>query len=211
MTGVLARIDHLVYAARDLDLAIDALERRLGVRAAPGGSHPGRGTRNALLALGPASYLEILAPDPAQLRAPTRRWLGVDEVHEPRLTTWAVKATNLAQRAALAKAQGIPLGEVRQGARTRMDGVQLSWELTEAPQLIAGGLVPFFIDWGQSPHPAETAAQGLQLVELRGEHPQPASVRQMLDALGIKMRVESAPATALVASVQSPMGTVELR
>ena len=49
-------IDHLVFAAPDLDRAVDDLAARFGVRASAGGKHTGRGTHNALLSLGPATY-----------------------------------------------------------------------------------------------------------------------------------------------------------
>ena len=53
------------------------------------------------------------------------------------------------------------------GSRRRTDGVLLSWRYTDPQTVLADGLVPFFIDWGQSPHPARTAAQGASPIALR--------------------------------------------
>ena len=85
--SALDQIDHLVYATPDLEATVTALEQLLGVRASEGGRHPGRGTRNALLAIGPRSYLEIVGPDPEQHLLEHSTWFGIDALSGPKIVT----------------------------------------------------------------------------------------------------------------------------
>lgn len=206
-----APVDHLVYAAPDLARGMAEIERRTGIAPAPGGQHPGRGTHNALLALGDDAYLEIVAPDSAQPAPAAARWLGVDAVAAPRLTTWAARGRDLEALHRRAAARGVPLGALRTGARDRADGVRLSWRLTDPEPLVADGLVPFFIDWGDSPHPSASAPRGVTLVALRPEHPDVERVRPMLHAVGLDVPLVRAAVPGLVAVLDTPNGRVELR
>jgi Glyoxalase-like domain len=208
--GVLARVDHLVYATPDLDASVNELQRRLGVRASAGGQHPGRGTRNALIALGPATYLEIIGPDPAQPNPATPRTFGIDTLKGPRLVTWAAKGRDLPKIVSDAAARGVTLGAVSPGSRRRPDGVLLAWTFTNPLTVVAGGVVPFFIDWGSTPHPARSAASGGRLVALRAEHPDAARVSKILGELGLDLPVAKGPAPALIATIDGPRGHVEL-
>jgi hypothetical protein len=205
------RLDHLVYATIDLDATIADLERRLGVRAAPGGRHPGRGTRNALIALSDSSYLELVGPDPTQARGTVPRWFEIDRLEAPRLVTWAVKHADLDALAALAGERGLVLGPVMSGGRQGADGSDLRWRFTDPATVVADGLVPFFIDWGDSPHPAAAAPRGPELLSLRAEHPEPARVLQALSAVGLALAVDYRPRPALVATLRTASGPVELR
>ena len=209
--GVLAQVDHIVYATPDLRLGIDTAEKLFGVRATPGGQHPGLGTRNALIAVGPASYLEIIGPDPDQPKPAGGRRFGIDDLKAPHLLTWVAKGTSLEKFAANAKAHGVDLGAVVPGTRKRPDGLVLSWTYTDPRVVLADRLVPYFIDWGSSPHPSATAAKGVTLVSLRAEHPDAARVQSMLKRLGLGLAVTPGPKPSLIATFDSPKGKVELK
>ena len=207
-----AALDHLVYVVPDLAAAIAALERRLGVRPGVGGQHLGRGSRNALLALGPTSYLEVIGPDPEQPPPARPRPFGMDRLTAPTLVTWAVRAEEIDTRVAAARAAGWDLGGVLSMSRTRPDGLRLDWRLTtQRDPPPCDGLAPFLIAWGATPHPAVTAPRGCTLVALRAEHPDPSAVRALLAAIGVELEVGPAPAPLLIATLATPNGPVELR
>src|SRR5689334_21489805 len=199
-----ALLDHLVYATPDLGATCRDLEIRLGVRASAGGQHPGRGTHNALISIGPAAYLEIIGPDPLQ---PEIRpvWFDIDQLTAPKLITWAVRVDELDELVSGASAQ---LGAVRSGSRKTPEGTTLSWQLTE-PQLVQGvGVVPFLIEWNSRQHPAQSAITGPRLVQLRIEHPEPELIRKQLNALQLEVAIERGSSPALVAIFE---GGIELR
>ena len=105
----------------------------------------------------------------------------------------------------------MPLGEVRAAARQGADGVSLSWHLTEPEPLLAGGAIPFFIDWGESPHPAVSAVAGAFLADFRVEHPDVAEVQRMLAVLDLDVQVTWARLPAIVALIEGRHGAFELR
>ena len=204
-------LDHIIYAAPSLSTGIDELERRLGVRATRGGKHPAWGTHNALIALGDDAYLEIFAPDPEAPAPDTPRPFGLDDLRASRIVTWIAKGTDLERIVARAESLGVSLGAVQSGGRRRSDGVFLTWNITDPLAHRMGGVVPFFIDWGDTPHPAATAAPGCALIGVRAEHPDPNRVGAVLAGLGLDLRVGPGPAPALIATIRSPRGDVELR
>ena len=180
-----------------------------GVRPAMGGQHP-NGTHNALLALGPHTYLEIIAPDPAQPNPPLPRSFGIDErPGETRLVTWAAATDDLDATHAAALTQGYDAGDVMNGSRLRPDGVKIVWRST---RLVGwpppgDGLVPFLIEWGAgTSHPSTTSPGSCTLVGLRAQHPNPTAIQGMLAALGLDVPVTAGPSPALYAQIETPKG-----
>lgn len=204
-----ALLDHLVYATPDLDATCRDLEIRLGVRASAGGQHPGRGTHNALISIGPNAYLEIIGPDPLQ---PAIRpvWFGIDQLTAPKLITWAVRVDDI-EACVKEISSDVNVGMVRSGSRKTPDGTTLSWQLTE-PQLPQGiGLVPFLIEWKSSQHPAHSAITGPPLVQLRIEHPEPELIRKQLASLRLEVAIDHGSSPALIAIFEGANDLIELR
>jgi hypothetical protein len=204
-------LDHIVYAVPNLEKAVADLEERLGVRATPGGRHPGIGTHNALLSLSEEAYLEIIGPDPNQPPPGMPRPFGIDELKGPRLVTWLAKARDLDGQVEKARTLGYDLGRVTPMSRELPDGTRLEWRLAIPPQPLGDGLVPTLIEWHTALHPAKTSARGCTLAELRAEHPRPDTVRPILEAIGVDLDLRQGTAPALIATLETPKGRVVLR
>src|SRR2546427_11880532 len=146
-------VDHIVYGVFDLDEGIADLERRLGVRAAAGGRHPGRGTHNALLGLGGQTYLEVIARDPGQEPSSALPF-ALESLAEPRLVGWAVRTHGIDAFVERSRRAGYDPGEVREVSRVRPDGGRLAWRLAQNPPTGRSFLVSFVIRWLGKPHPS---------------------------------------------------------
>jgi hypothetical protein len=202
-------IDHIIYAAPDLEAAAADIEERFGVRAAGGGQHIGQGTHNALLALGHRRYLELIAPDPEQPEPSAPRPYGVEGVTRGGLVGWALACDDIDKALAQARAKGFDPGDVIEGHRVTATGTMLKWRLTR--NALTAGLIPFLISRGETPHPASSAPAGLVLESLHIEHPDPSSLMGPLNALGAEVEVQPASQAALVARIKGPRGRAELR
>ncbi len=185
----------------------------LGVRPQLGGEHPRMGTHNALLRLGDALYLEVIAPNP-RAPAPGRpRWFGLDTLGDdarPALSTWVARSEHI--RAAVAQCPEA-LGQIEPMSRG-----DYQWLITVPGdgRVPLDGVAPALIEWRSAVHPAARLEEcGCSLVELRLCHPDTARVRRLLATLGLDESVAvSAPvdeASPYVAAlIDTPLGRREL-
>ena len=210
MNSLFYWLDHLVYVTPDVDQTIKDLSKQLGVTAALGGRHPIWGTRNALLALGPKMYLEIMGPDPKLSKPGLRRPFDLDKLYKPRLATWVSRSEDLTKTIAAARNVGVDLGEMQSGSRTKPDGSVLSWTMTDLMKPRENGILPYFINWGTSKHPAEGAPTGCALREVKAEHPNPNHLNSILRAFELDLSITYGKSASLTARIETKQGIVEI-
>ncbi len=201
-----AQIDHFMYAVASLDEGIAWANDTFGVAPAYGGEHVGLGTRNALLSLGD-TYLEIIAPDPAQSLDDTlgERFAALSAGG---LVTWAARG-NLAAVAATLDGMGQATAGPNRTERRTAEGELLVWELLFPIASVHGARMPFFIDWLACPHPGDTNPVGGRFETLRITTPDADDLARTFAALALDVPVEAGEADLSVA-VATPGGTVQL-
>jgi glyoxalase-like protein len=199
-----ALLDHILLGCSDLDTGIAFVLDNTGVRAAVGGVHPGRGTRNALLSLGERQYLEIIAPDPHQPGAADT--LGLRRLTEPRLVGWAAHPGDLDAFAKKLGEAGVAFEGPTAGSRARPDGHVLHWKTVKLAD-DRHGLLPFFIEWSaDSTHPSTDAPAGCSLDYFEVMSTNPDEVMQLIERMGIELPIERSDKSRLHAVFTGPKG-----
>ena len=206
-------LDHILLGCSDLDHGIDFVEQRTGVRAAFGGVHPGRGTRNALLSLGDRRYLEIIAPDPKQDRIEgfaQKQVAHLKQLTSPHLIGWAAHPGDLEKFSVRLREANIPFDGPRAGSRQRPDGKLLQWKTLNLKD-DRDGLLPFFIEWSSdSLHPSEDAPKGCRLTSFEGLTPNKDELTKIANLLQLDLSFSRGDQPTLNASIVGPKGELKV-
>lgn len=202
-------LDHLVVAAPSVEAGVAHVRERLGVTLPAGGKHPLMGTKNRLMRLGDALFLEIIAIDPEAPVPGRPRWFDLDRRGDapPRLEHWLLGTPDLDATLAEAREAGEALG----GEPLHQTRGELSWRIAVPADgsLPLGGAFPSFLQWPDGPHPAgRMAGLGCALVRLDVEHPDAARIEAFLDGRldDERVRANVGPAALLRASFTTPDG-----
>ena len=197
-------LDHVLLGCNNLEHGIAVVEERIGVRAAFGGVHPGRGTQNALLSLGERRYLEIIAPDPKQ--ASVQQFPIIAKLEEPQVIGWAAHPGDLETFAQRLSTANIAFEGPTPGSRQRPDGKLLKWKALRLKD-DRGGLFPFFIEWSaDSVHPSMDAPSGCRLTNFGAFTPQVEELTNLARLLDVDIRIQTAKAPRLDALFAGPKG-----
>lgn len=192
------QIDHIVYAVADLTKACDHIENELGIRPQIGGYHKTKGTMNALLNLGNACYLEILAVDESNTDIQAPRWMGVDLIKQPRITRWSLKSDQLQADQRHLQEVDQELGEISGGKRLTPAGDSLQWNMILPLPHPNIDIIPFMTDWaGSSVHPTDKLVDECQLTEIRFTHPEAEKLQTVFDNLAIESKIKQGVEVAI--------------
>ena len=166
------RLDHVVYAVRDLDEAAVRFREAFGLDSTEGGRHERWGTANRIVPLGD-QYLELVAAVDGSMAAQTAFGKGVLEraAGGGGWFTIAVVADDLEGVASRLGLDVVP------GSRTRPDGEVVRWRMAGLDDPRREPWMPFFLTWDvpQGSHPGRARAGhgvralGIAWVEVGGD------------------------------------------
>jgi Glyoxalase-like domain len=178
------QLDHVIYAAADIDLAAARVEREFGLSAQAGGRHEGLGTHNRIVPLG-RGYLELLAvadPDEAAQSNLGRGLMARLAEGGDGLLAWAVAVDDVES---VARRLGTTITTIRRAG--------LSARLTGLAEAMDEPVLPFFIsrDAGVPDPGIGGDVGGIRWIEVAGDA---ARLERWLDSSPLPVRVVDGPA-----------------
>ena len=211
------QIDHLVIGAKTLSQGVNYVREQLGVEMPFGGVHTKMGTHNHLMRTGKNTFLEIIAIN-HDIDPPDRpRWFGLDDPfirqqidRQPSLLTWVVNTHDIKK---LAQRSTVSLGKAELISRG-----QLNWYfgLPDDGRLIAGGMLPYVIQWQTDKHPSKNMIDlGCNLERMEIFHPYPRWLQSALSSIGASGLVQVHALSKneipyMIAYINSPLGIKKL-
>jgi Glyoxalase-like domain len=205
------RIDHVVYGVQDLEVTAARMKEEFGLGSVPGGHHPGWGTGNRIIPLGP-SYIELLAvfDRPDAERSELGRSLLEAVAEGDRFLAWCVATDDVED---VATRLELP---VATGTRERPDGTALRWRSAGLDRALAEPSLPFFITWdirddlhpgrAQADHVARPA--GIAKLEVGGDA---LRLNEWLGDNVLPVEVVGGPPGVLAVTVAAESGDIVLR
>ena len=208
--------DHVIITTPDVDATARRLLDEHGLAAIPGGRHPGHGTANRIVPLGDdpdafgGSYVELMYV------------ADLEEARQSPLGGAVISRTQAGESVSAVVLQVDDLEAVEQRlgvegldmSRTRQDGVELTWRLTNLDGMFGSTPAPGFIRWsmpaehhpgrGDAPHPTEP--RGHAWLEVGGD---PGPWREWADA-GLDLRFVEGPPGPRRVGIATAEGEVAL-
>jgi hypothetical protein len=189
----------------------------LGVYMPYGGVHMKMGTHNHLMQIGQGIFLEVIAVN-HEIEPPNRpRWFGLDDAFvrqqieiQPALLTWVVNTRDIDR---LMRQATFSLGNTELISRGN-----LSWHfgLPEDGRLLAGGMLPYAIEWQTENHPSANMADlGCSFHSLEIYHPYSRWLQSAIESIGALdlVKINALPkneAPYMIAYISTPYGIKKL-
>jgi len=190
------KIDHIVIGAANLEQGAEYVKDLFGVEMPKGGEHPLMATHNLLMRLGGDVFIEVISMNPDAPVPARPRWYGLDDPQifqslkrSPKLLTWVVNSNNISALLHHSKFEF--------GTATPVTRGNLNWNfaIPDDGRLLAGGVLPYVMQWHVSPHPAAQMPDcQCRLKSIEITHPYSEWVSDILDAISIGDQVKIFPA-----------------
>jgi len=199
-------IDHILLLVADLLDYQTRFEEVTQVAPTYGGVHPSARASNALVDMGNGTYLEIIGPALDGTEGPLTETLK--QLDEPRLSWFAIRSEDLEQDIVRLEAAGFThsgINEIEFESELRS---KISYSGVVAVNHEWGDQMPFFINWGDTPHPTTTSAGGLEMTSFTVFHPDAQALTKVYNELNVGVAVEEAAVPGFRLTFSSPGGDV---